>query len=233
MTKPVNAPDFPPLLTGHVTAGDPGAVALAGLTEGRLGAGDLCWAETAENAELALVLEPEVRRDRALQMVPLMAVAVCDALAHSGPPNIAIGLGWPATFLANGARLGQLELTLPAGTGAEEVPAWMVLTLSLALRLPEALRAAPGRASQRTALHEEGAGDITAPALIGAVARHFLAWYDGWQHEGFGPVAVALFGRLGPDARVAGQRLTGIDESGAAVLEGGARLGLAAAMGVE
>jgi hypothetical protein len=229
----VTPPDFPPLLSGHAVAADAKAAALAGLSEGRLGAGDLCWAEGTEAAELALVLEPEVPRDQALQMVPLMAVAVCDALAHSGPPNIAIGLNWPATFLANGGALGQLEVTLPKGCGAGDVPEWMVLSLRLALRLPEGLRAEPGRAAQVTALHEEGAGDVTAAHLIGAVARHFLAWHDGWQHEGFGPVAVALFGRLGPGAMVAGVALTGIDEAGAAVLDGGARQGLAEAMGVE
>lgn len=228
----MTSPDFPPLLTGHQVAADPLSAALAGLADGRLGAGDLCWADAAGAAELALVLEPEVARDTALQMVPLMAVAACDALAHSGPPNIAIGLRWPATFLANGAEVGALSVTLPEGTAADAVPDWMVLSVRMALDLPEVLRAAPGKAKEITALHEEGAGDVTAPELVGAISRHFLAWLDGWQHEGFGPVAVALFGRLGPGAMVGDAALTGIDEGGAAVLGGGARQGIAEAMGI-
>ena len=229
-------PEFPPLIAGHpVAAGaDPMRVAAAGAASGRLGAGDLCWSEGTEEAVAALVLEPESPLDVALQMVPLMAVAVCDALGAIGPPNLALNLRWPSGLVANGGAVGQVTATWPEGTGPDAVPDHLVVGFRIALILPEALRRAPGQAAHRTALHEEGCGDIDRSAVVGAVARHFLSWLDAWQHEGFRAVHAAYAGWLGEGAEVAGARLVGLDERGGAIVETAqGRGGISIAQGLE
>lgn len=167
------------------------SAAVTGIADARFGAGDLCWSQDGSKAEAALVLEPECGRDDAMQMVPMLQVAIGDAIGAMGPPTLAFGLRWPATLLANGGKVGRVFASLPPGTGPDDVPDWLVVGFSVALSLPETLQEAPGAAAHLSALHEEGAGNIEAMALIDAVARHFLAWLDTRQHEGFAPIQAA------------------------------------------
>lgn len=214
----LSPPAFPPLLTGHAVplGGAPMLTAWEGARAGRLGAGDLCWSEATGEARAALVLEPEAPLEVALQMGPAMLVAICDALGAIGPPNLAMGVRWPGLVLANGGRVGRVDLAA-AETAPGAVPDFLIVGFTLALELPTDLRVAPGVSAHVTALHEEGAGDIDRSALIGAVARHFLSALDAWQHDGFGPLHAALSPRLDRMTE-AGDRLVGIDEAGGAII---------------
>jgi biotin-(acetyl-CoA carboxylase) ligase len=40
----------------------------------------------------------------------------------------------------------------------------------------------------RTVLHEEGAGDLNRTIIIESWSRHFTAWIDTWEQDGFKPV---------------------------------------------
>lgn len=225
------APEFPPLLNGYPVPadGDPMAVARDGTIAGTCGAGDLFWSEAETHAVAAIVLEPEVPLSRALQMAPLMMVAMGDALGAIGPPNLALMNRWPFTLMANGGEVGHVSLHAPAGTRANTVPDYLVIGFSLAISLPEALHAAPGLDVHTTALHEEGCGDLDRTQLIEAIARHFLAWLDDWQERGYACLHPVLVGRM-PDLqmpfavaladRVIEGRLVGIDEEGGALIDG-------------
>lgn len=195
MTRPAE-PQLPPLLSSHPVdpPGDPFVAAVRGAGEGRLGAGDLLWARAAARAELALVLEPDVACERSIEMGPLLWVAVVDGLAASMPPKTSLLLRWPDIVLVNGGAAGQLRFaSAPAVAG--EVPAWLVIGVSLQLASISELRE-PGEAVDRTSLVEEGGGELTSGRLIESIAAHILTWINIWQDEGFRPVHDAWVGRV-------------------------------------
>ena len=100
----------------------------------------------------------------------------------------------------------------------------------------------PGLRADRTALHEEGFGEVEALALLESFSRHFLAWMNTWQDDGFDQVCAAWLARASDydgevALTVAGEELagifTGIDGAGALLLgteDGVRRVGLGAAL---
>ncbi len=106
---------LPPLLDAHPVppGADPSALAAAGAAEGRLGAGDFLFAERAGLLSAALVLEPEIGRDRCGEMLFVAMVAFGDALGALAPPEVAVTYTWPGTLRLNGAVAGQFDLALP------------------------------------------------------------------------------------------------------------------------
>jgi biotin-(acetyl-CoA carboxylase) ligase len=243
-----SAPILPPLLTGHAAPPgvDPVRFALEGAASGRLGAGDLVWSQATDVAAAAVVLEPDVPWREVLEIVPVMMLAVGDALGSIGPPDLPLMIRWPDTLTANGGAVGRVTIDVTAPTGLDEIPDHAVVAFSVALELPERLRDAPGHEVGVTALHEEGCGDVRSDALIGASARHFLSWLDEWRHGGFAGLRSTLTGRLldvgGPQARVEGSdgmcegRISRFDDRGGARIEtadGIREISLATALGVD
>jgi BirA family transcriptional regulator, biotin operon repressor / biotin---[acetyl-CoA-carboxylase] ligase len=182
----IAAPEFPPAFAGSAVA--PGQTsfeaAAAGAAGGGLGAGDLCWSLRTDRAEAAFVLEPEVALNTAAQMLPVLMVAIGDALGAIGPPNLAITYRWPDKILANGALVGQIRMAVPAECGPDDVPDHLVTGFELNLTGADGDHE-PGHDLRETFLHEEGCGDLDRTIVIEAVARHFLSWIDGWQQDGF------------------------------------------------
>jgi BirA family biotin operon repressor/biotin-[acetyl-CoA-carboxylase] ligase len=222
-------PEFPPLLSGHAVAAaeDPFEVAIQAARSGVLAAGDLCWSKAETHARAAIVLEPECSLSKATQMVPLLMVAIGDALGAIGPPNLAFMYRWPATLLANGGEVGEVMLHVPEGVRLEDTPGFLVLGFSIAMSLPADIHDAPGLARHATALFEEGCGELDRTQVVEAVARHFLSWVDAWEHDGFGAAHADFRGRMQPvDKLVVALgpvthegRMVGIDEDGGLLLE--------------
>jgi BirA family biotin operon repressor/biotin-[acetyl-CoA-carboxylase] ligase len=236
-------PALPPLLTGHRVAAsdDPAEFAYAGAAAGRFSAGDTCWSAAEDRAAAALVLEPECMLASALEMAPLMLVAVGDALGAIGPPNLAITYRWPYGVLANGGEAGRVSVRVPEGATLDAEPDFLVVGFSLAMTLPRHARKSPGRHVDITALHEEGCGDLDRTMVIEAVCRHFLSWVDGWEQGGFRQAHPVLVGRLSElNERVSlpgtpEGRLVGIEANCTALLDAPDRLlriPLAEALGV-
>ena len=73
-------PTFPPLLTGHAVRGNEPAfeTACARAAGGELGAGDVVWSRDTALIDLAVILEPDVPLETAVQMLPLAMVALGD-----------------------------------------------------------------------------------------------------------------------------------------------------------
>src|SRR5439155_633838 len=88
-------PQFPPLLKGRAVRAPvrPLAEACRLVQARKLGAGDVVWSRNTGRAEFAVVLEPEVGLERALQMGPLLMVALGDCLGSLCPPPVAIAYG--------------------------------------------------------------------------------------------------------------------------------------------
>ena len=212
-----NRLDLPPLLVGHRLGPgrDAFARAVSRARDGRLGAGDLVWIDAADRLEAALVMEPEVPRERCAEMVPLVAVAFGDALGAIAPPEIAVTYLWPDRLLVNGAEAGRLRLALAEGSP----PAWLVIGLTVAIR-PDANDPAgePGRDATRTNLWDEGCGDLGTRDLLAATARHTVATLHGWEEDGFGPIHRNWTGRHADE-----EDFVALDDHGnALVREGGA-----------
>lgn len=222
-------PQFPPAFKGFavVHGQEPMAAALAAAAGGKGGAGDLFWSTDTDRAAAAFVLEPEVPLSEAIQMVSVLTVAIGDALGAIGPPALAITFRWPFTVLANGGVVGCVSGAVPGGAGPSQVPDTLVVSFDLAIQSP-AGGCDPGLHPDRTALHQEGCGDLDRTALIEAVARHFLAWIDTWLQDGFRPAHQSWLSRAHdlehvvelplPGGKRAGTMI-GLDEEGNLLLK--------------
>ncbi len=191
-----HAPSFPPLLNGHkATNGkDPARQAKAMAKKGKLGAGDLVWSEDQKNLKFALVLEPEVDKQRCAEMLFAAMTAFGDAAGAICPPEIAIHYQWPNVILMNEARLGNCDLQL-SDNDTDGVPDWMIISLSVAIA-PKTLKDDPGFMADETTMWDEGCGDITRTELLEAVSRHLVNWIHNWQEDGFKPIHDQWTGRL-------------------------------------
>lgn len=181
-------PSFPPLLTGHAVKSPmrPFEEACRRAASGELGAGDVVWSRGTADAAGAIVLEPEVPLRTAMQMAPLLHVALGDCLGALLPPQSTVLFLWPDTILLNGAQLGTTRIAAAHGR-PDATPEWLVAGFSVRLRFDRKGRE-PGADPTRTALAEEGAGALDRTQLLQSTAAYFLSWLDRWQDEGFRPV---------------------------------------------
>ncbi|MCB1492813.1 MAG: hypothetical protein KDJ77_13630 [Rhodobiaceae bacterium] len=189
-------PVFPPLLTGHgVNAPErPFDVARSEAAAGRMGAGDFVWARDTRRLDCAIVLEPEVGRARAGEMLITAMVALGDAAGALAPPEVGVFYRWPQTIDVNGAIAGKADLAVSPRTGPDGAPDWLVVGIQLAIGAT-GLDPDPGYDLDHTTLWEEGCADIDRTVLIESFSRHFLAWIDTWEVEGFGPAHEIWLGR--------------------------------------
>jgi hypothetical protein len=175
---------LPPVFEAVHVATDAFAAA-RGLAVGGGEAGTLVVADLgpmAPRLELAVVLEPDRPAADCFPALPITMLAMADALAALGPPMKPIGFVWPDRFLLDGAELGRARLALPKPSG-EPLPAWLVVGIALQWRFASG-NDEPGRTPDRTALLEEGFGEVTPAAIVEAFARHLLFWVGRWQEEG-------------------------------------------------
>ena len=189
-------PVFPPLLSGRaVEAGaSTFAVASRAAASRAAGAGELFWSQAVDRLDLAVVLEPEVDEARALQVHFVLMVACGDSVGALGPPELALQYRWPTAILANGAQVGRARLALPVAGDTAAPPAWMVAGVEMAM-LGAPNRPEPGLLPEQTTLWDEGCGDMDPVSLVESIARHFLAWLNIWQDDGFKPVHEAWLAR--------------------------------------
>ena len=192
----VRDPVFPPLFSGHgVRAPNrPLTEALKGAQTGTFGAGDVVWARNTRLLDMALVLEPEVERDRVCEVLCVAAVAVGDAIGAIAPPEVAITWNWPGVLLANNARFGQIGLEVAPENDDDGCPQWLVLGIEMAI-WPAPDGPEPGLFVDRTTLADEGCVDLDRSDFIEAWSRHFLTWLNTWNEDGFGPVHEAYLFR--------------------------------------
>lgn len=179
-------PTFPPLLKGHDIPGTQSAydVACARASAGELGAGDVVWSRHTSRVDVAIILEPEVALESAVQMLPLSMVAIGDCLGALTPPQVGLTFTWPGQIRVNGAYAGTMKAAAGGVRDPGAVPGWMVLGLWLRHR-HEASDPEPGEVPDRTWLSEEGCEKLTRTEVIESYSRHFLTWLNSWTEDGF------------------------------------------------
>ena len=185
----MDEPEFPPLLTGRRIMAGHSLIeaAVAAAAGGELGAGDALWNDDPARIELAIILEPEVPLQQAIQLLPLTMCAVGDCIGAMAPPQVGVMFRWPNTILVNGGDAGRVELVV-SGDQPAGVPDWMIAFVSMRFR-HEADGTEPGNLSgDVTALAEEGCEELTTIQIMESCARHFLTWLNIWQDDGFKPV---------------------------------------------
>ena len=177
----MNAPAFPPLMSGHpVDAGiDPFDKACAMAALG-CDAGLIVHNITADRLMAALVMAPDVPLEDAMAMLPACGVGFQNALGALAPPEVAVHLDWDGGLRINGASCGRMRVAA-GGTDPAAEPGWLVVGLDLPLMQ---VTDSPGDTPDRTALFEEGCADVDALALLEAWARHTLVWITRWEDAG-------------------------------------------------
>ncbi|MGZ2257303.1 DUF4444 domain-containing protein [Roseobacter sp. A03A-229] len=180
----MRAPQLPPLFSGLATAGaDPRAAACAEAERG-CDAGLVTYDVTPERLSAAVVFAPEVPLRQAMIMLPLCGVGFQNAFGTLAPPEVSLQLEWSGGLRLNGARCGALDISA-AVHGADAVPDWMVVALSLTLWSDEE---DTGVTPDVTALSAEGCSEIDPVDLLEAWMRHTLVWINRWDEDGVKPL---------------------------------------------
>jgi BirA family biotin operon repressor/biotin-[acetyl-CoA-carboxylase] ligase len=226
-------PQFPPIYRAvSIARGSAFAHAVNMASEGGAEAGTLVWTRRRDRLDCAVVLEPDQALGASLPVAYVALLGMADALGALGPPNIPVTFGWPDRIEVNGAAVGGVRLVAAESRGAADavpdwaIPDWLVLGVSIQVHgYPD--DDSPGLRADRTALHEEGFGEVEALPLLESFSRHFLAWMNTWQDDGFDRVRDAWLARASDfdgeiTLRVGGEDrtgiFTGIDGAGALLL---------------
>lgn len=142
--------------------------------------GNVRWIHADGVLRAAVVLAPDRPMADVGPILQLGALALFDALATLAPPQVPIHLLPPDGLAVDGGRVATVRAAL-APAPADAVPGWAVLGFEVST---EDRTAEPGRTPDRTSLHEEGFGDVTAEDVLMNALRHLLAWMDAWAEEG-------------------------------------------------
>lgn len=186
------------------------------------------WTDRADIADCAVVLRPDEPLAVAAQVLHVGVIAAGEALAAALPALMVASHRPPGAVLLNGGRLGTVALWAPPDCAADDVPDWLVLALTIAVRgRPPATPDSEG--IEPTTVENEGCGEVTARDVIAAYGRYLLSWINRWQHDGLAPVRrvwlqrlhepdMAL--RLEADGKTVQGRLVEMGDGGELVIEG-------------
>ncbi|MGQ9370336.1 biotin/lipoate--protein ligase family protein [Azospirillum sp. ST 5-10] len=219
VAAPVLPPPFEPV--GCEPGEDAFRRALAEAGAGA-GAGRLVWGAGPDRLDVAVVLEPDTDLRGAVRAALAAQVAMAEALAALGPPHKPVSVRWPDGLAVDGAAVGRVRAGWPPRAGADAapdrlpdwLPDWLVVGVTLRLRHDGG---EPGLEPERTALAEEGFGDLAAADLVEAFARHLLHGLHRWEEEGFAPLARHWLARRDGDGALdpaTGDRLAGTERHG-------------------
>ncbi len=196
-------------------------------TEGRGRRGRTWISPPRRNVAFSVILRPEeLPPTRAPELTLVAAVAVCDALRHSG---VDAGIKWPNDLLVGGRKIAGILTEMSAE--ADRVH-WVVVGVGVNVNarledFPEELQ------GEATSLLLEREQPAPRALFLAACLTELEGWYDRHAEEGFAPIRQAWRDRsvtLGREVvvRTDGQDVTGlaedIDESGALLVRTGAGL---------
>lgn len=170
------------------------------------------------NVAFSVILRPqELPPARAPELTLVAAVAVCEALRHSGVPA---GIKWPNDVLVGGRKIAGILTELSAE--ADRVH-WVVVGVGVNVNTrPEDFP--PELRGEATSILIERDHPSPRALFLAACLSELEAWYDRHAEEGFEPIRQAWRERsvtLGQQVRITtdGQEVVGlaedIDETGA------------------
>jgi BirA family biotin operon repressor/biotin-[acetyl-CoA-carboxylase] ligase len=157
----------------------------------------------------------------AAQLSLVAGLALGDALARLGPPDLDLALKWPNDVLIGGGKAA--GVLLESASDADGRAAWVVIGTGVNINsYPEDT---PYRA---TCLAREGFPALSPQTVLEAYLEALDRWLDRWQGTGFSAVRQAWLGRafrLGGEIRLRLERreLRGrfldLSETGSLLLE--------------
>ena len=180
---------LPPLLNA-ICSDQPFEAAIEQVRRRKSGAGDLFWCDEEKTGRLAIVLEPEVARGQALEMLPLAMVALSDCLAVLLPPQVGVGFRGHNNLVVNDGVAGGLRAAISKTGESSDVPDWLVLGIEIGL-CRSISDVEPGLDPDVTTMDEEGWEDVNHHEFVETYARHFLSWLAVWTDDGFSTIARA------------------------------------------
>ncbi len=175
------------------------------------GAGTLVLRQTPGRLDFAVVLEPETALEQAQLAFLLGMTALADTLAAHCPPERGVRIVWPDEIRYDKARLGGGRFAVAPGTGAQDVPDWMVFAAEL-IADRDGL-AESGQFPESTSLAEEA---FDPPEdIVSTFASYMMLYFDRWAHDGFDAVTNRYLMRIDPPLlrgvrRIEGDRLVEI-----------------------
>ena len=178
------------------------------------------WVSEPRNLYFSLLIRPDYTTAEATQLGFVTANSVADAMTAALPRGTIVACKWPNDVLVEGRKAA--GLLLESASTAGETPDWVVIGIGVNLASHPAETDFPA-----TSLAAEGAPEVTAEAMLGAICRRYLSWVATWRRLGFATVRQAWLERahgLGEPvtAQVAGGPVSGIfhtlDADGALIL---------------
>lgn len=136
-----------------------------------------CW---SGGLYAALVLRPELPRERWPELIAVLSVSLGAAIAEHSQPLTPLGYRWPDLLCLGPDPVGSLTL--------DQGPDWVVLGFAVNVTAPDE----PGR---YPCLALDAGSDVGAGALLGRSMRFFLDWVNRWAEDGFAPVRRAWLAR--------------------------------------
>jgi biotin-(acetyl-CoA carboxylase) ligase len=204
MTQSQPSLTLPPPFRAFAVAGEVWPAALSAAAAGGE-PGTVLWSDDRRRCQAAVILQPDgPLAASAASALRLTALAAVDALLAVGPPNVPVTIAPPDRIEIDEGLAGGVRIAAPPGTDAAAVPDWLLVGIDLAWlgADPEA----PGRDPWRTALCEEGFGDVTAVDLIESFCRHLRHRISGWEEAGDAAIEAAW--REHTTSGVAGRNLS-------------------------
>lgn len=219
-------PQLPPLLNAVEVPVSQDVVAKAVAVAATTEVGTVFYSQDADNMKIAIRLAPEVPLQTAGQMLFAMMVGLGDSIGALAPPEVAVTYQLPGYLLLNRGRAAIVRLLVDPAAGQGDVPGWMFVYAEVRIRQAEADDAVWQAAGpiEYTSLAEEGGGFISRTRLVESCCRHFLAWVNRWQDDGFKPLYDSWIQRLDKQMPMAfSDELAvdwlGLDEDGGALLK--------------
>jgi BirA family transcriptional regulator, biotin operon repressor / biotin---[acetyl-CoA-carboxylase] ligase len=170
---------FPPVFSPVIRLSGEAFARATELAAGGAEPGTLVWIDRRGRLDCAVVLAPERPLDEALPVIQVGLLALVDALGSLGPPEVPITIAPPDRLLVNEGLVGGVRI---AAENADP-PAWMVLGATVDVE-GNPYDTEPGLNIDRTALCEEGFGEVTTPELVQSYAHHLLNWMSRWEEDG-------------------------------------------------
>ncbi len=177
-------------------------------TDGRGRRGRSWISPARRNVAFSVVLRPEgLPPTRAPEATLVAAVAICEALRHSG---VDAGIKWPNDLLVGGRKIAGILAELSAES---DLVHWLVIGVGVNVNT-RAEDFPPELRGEATSLLLEREQPSPRALFLAACLASLETWYDRWVEEGFAPIRQAWRERsvtLGRDVvvRIDGAEVTG------------------------
>ena len=215
-------PQLPPLLTPIAVAEGQDVLAKALSSATTADVGTVFYSEAVNVMEVAIVLGPEVPLRQSGQILYALMIGLGDAIGALAPRKSSSHTNSPAIF-CNRGRAGAVQLlpTRQLGAKMAGLACCCGYAGSVGPHGKRRCRRDPVGLGHTSLAEKEEV--ISRTRLVESACRHFMAWVDRWQDDGFKPLHDLWVQRLQSDGEMilsdgSVADWVGLDEDGAALI---------------